>query len=146
MAEACYKYSTINWNILWKKKFSYKPFFIPTVLKILLLSIVVVSCAVTFNTSHLLKYRQIWYPHIRLKWPSFPSSPSPHENTFPSTVNAIACRPPEIANIHLHFWAFKQAAGLSNNLTLLLFYNATVWAFQFHRHYLFSLELLCDLL
>jgi hypothetical protein len=30
----------------------------------------------------------------RLKWPSFPSSPSPHENTFPSVVKAKECRPP----------------------------------------------------
>ncbi len=29
------------------------------------------------------------------QWPSFPSSPSPQEKTRPSTVNAMACLPPE---------------------------------------------------
>lgn len=33
--------------------------------------------------------------YILLKCPSLPSSPSPQEKTFPSTVKAIACRPPE---------------------------------------------------
>ena len=32
--------------------------------------------------------------YILLEWPSFPSSPSPQEKTLPSTVKAMAWRPP----------------------------------------------------
>jgi len=123
-----------------KKIFSQHYFFIPIVFKILSLSIVVVSCVTTCNTNSvlLLKYGHIWYPYIRLKWPSFPSSPSPHENTFPSTVNAIACRPPKSVNINLNFQAGIRSSKNLRNLTLLHIYSVIVWAFQPNICYLFS--------
>jgi len=38
-----------------------------------------------------------------------PSSPSPHENIFPSTVNAMACRPPESINASVSVQAGREA-------------------------------------
>jgi hypothetical protein len=34
--------------------------------------------------------------HLRLPWPSFPSSPSPQEYTSPSADRAKQCFPPEL--------------------------------------------------
>ena len=44
------------------------------------------------------------------QWPSFPSSPSPQEKTRPSTVNAMACLPPEWTDT----W-FKYRLFISDN-------------------------------
>lgn len=50
-----------------------------------------------FETGYFVEHMTGTY--ILLKCPSLPSSPSPHENTFPSTVKAMAWRPPVRGNL-----------------------------------------------
>lgn len=67
--------------------------------------------------------------HILLKCPSLPSSPSPQENTFPSTVRAVAWRPParmtgsgcqaqSVPQSHMG-GHFRVARGTNSNSTVL---------------------------
>lgn len=72
----------------------------------------------------------------RLPWPNFPSSPSPHENTygdnfidytavccslltFPSNVKAKACFPPEWTATFLTTYWLKKGIGLGKPTLLL---------------------------